>query len=351
MRRDRLIVDERVCWGTGLFALDIIVEGQIGEKHPTSAGGSCCNILAILAWLGWKVYPLAARANDPAGLILWNDLSDLGLATSHLEVSSVFKTPVIVEYLRRNGQDLPVHRFDFVCPFCRTWFPRFRGITLEAASRIRRDLPVPSVFVFDRVTPAALALASEARDQKALVIFDISARQESKLLMRALELSHVVKWASGNVDLTAEQKAGQGASLLIETMGVKGLQFSLPSKASAARKWKRLPAFNLGQAIDTVGAGDWFTAGLAYSLQWDGIGTDSLSGVEYALQFSQALAAVSTLFVGARGVMYRLSPKQATSLVAQALGGDSISLVVRSEWGGRSCDIRKTCTRCLANTL
>ena len=42
-----------VCVGSGFVALDI-VQGESGSFAAT--GGSCGNVMAILAWLGWSAH-------------------------------------------------------------------------------------------------------------------------------------------------------------------------------------------------------------------------------------------------------------------------------------------------------
>ena len=52
--------------GTGLVALDVLLNGDI--EHPRLyAGGTCGNVLTILAWLGWSAFPAARVGADDAG--------------------------------------------------------------------------------------------------------------------------------------------------------------------------------------------------------------------------------------------------------------------------------------------
>ena len=68
------------CVGTGLIALDIIrnaVENMATESR--FAGGSCGNVLAILAFFGWEASAVGRIGDDPAGRELVADLGAWGV--------------------------------------------------------------------------------------------------------------------------------------------------------------------------------------------------------------------------------------------------------------------------------
>src|SRR5437879_1248419 len=52
--------------GTGLIALDVVVGPQPGAAPRCWAGGTCGNVLTILAYFGWRSYPAATLGNDVA---------------------------------------------------------------------------------------------------------------------------------------------------------------------------------------------------------------------------------------------------------------------------------------------
>ena len=52
------------CWGVGFVAMDVVdVEGD----RFAAVGGSCGNVMAILAWLGWTARPIARLGGDATG--------------------------------------------------------------------------------------------------------------------------------------------------------------------------------------------------------------------------------------------------------------------------------------------
>src|SRR6516165_2186734 len=65
--------------GIRLVVLDVIVSAQPGAPTRCRAGGTCGNVLAALAYLGWTSYPIARLGDDPAGRALANDLARWGV--------------------------------------------------------------------------------------------------------------------------------------------------------------------------------------------------------------------------------------------------------------------------------
>ena len=55
-----------VCLGSGLIALDVIYDGR-GSDPFFLAGGSCCNVLVILSYLGWDSFPLVRLGAESRG--------------------------------------------------------------------------------------------------------------------------------------------------------------------------------------------------------------------------------------------------------------------------------------------
>ena len=68
-----------ICFGTGLVALDIILNGNPNAIPKLMTGGSCGNVLTILAFLGWRSFPIARLSNKYSSEILIRDLTDLNV--------------------------------------------------------------------------------------------------------------------------------------------------------------------------------------------------------------------------------------------------------------------------------
>src|SRR5438445_330736 len=52
-----------VAVGVGRLTLDVIVRGD--EAARSQAGGTCGNVMADLAYLGWQAYPLTDLGDEP----------------------------------------------------------------------------------------------------------------------------------------------------------------------------------------------------------------------------------------------------------------------------------------------
>ena len=52
-----LAVQTPVVVGTGLVALDIVINSDVHRPPQLWAGGTCGNVLTILSYLGWHAYP------------------------------------------------------------------------------------------------------------------------------------------------------------------------------------------------------------------------------------------------------------------------------------------------------
>src|SRR6185503_15644439 len=53
-----------IAFGTGLIALDLILDSRDSGKAAVAAGGTCGNVLAILAFFGWESHAVARLGGD-----------------------------------------------------------------------------------------------------------------------------------------------------------------------------------------------------------------------------------------------------------------------------------------------
>lgn len=74
--------------GSGIYNLDTIVVRDYPEwprlrpftdnVYLEEVGGTCGNVMSILAWLGWDAKPLACLDDSPEGLKITEDLKRFG---------------------------------------------------------------------------------------------------------------------------------------------------------------------------------------------------------------------------------------------------------------------------------
>lgn len=293
-----------ICVGTGLITLDLVVSEEISIPFLVSAGGSCGNVMAILAYLGWESVPVARLKNDGPSAQIINDLKLFNVNTEFIERDSTGETPVIVEHLSKTANGDSNHHYKRKCPFCDSRFARYKHILAKKSRNILDSLPDYDVFYFDRVSRGALILAEYCKDREGLVVFEPSFVGRAHLFKEALEVSDIVKFADDRMGEKSQSIAEKANGLVIETKGNDGLRYTY---SSTNTEWTRLSAHNIPEIKDTAGAGDWFTAGLIDKL---GRGAPSSfleaseNHIAEALSYGQQLASESCAFVGPRGLMY-----------------------------------------------
>ena len=88
--------------GTGLLALDVVVGADPNAPLRFWAGGTCGNVLAILAYLGWDAYPIARLNGDVASRRVRADLSHWGVHLDWTSCAPTSPTPIVVHIMRVN---------------------------------------------------------------------------------------------------------------------------------------------------------------------------------------------------------------------------------------------------------
>ena len=348
--------------GAGLVALDIIINN--GAQTPIfSAGGTCGNVLAGLSFLGWESTAISRAGMDLAGGILIQDLLDNGVNIEHITQEEKLGTPRIVERLNSNGV-YAKHSFLLRCPTCHAYLPRFRSPRLEVIDDfIGKKCLNPEVYLFDRVTPATLKLAKNYREAGALIFFEPINLKNTDGLERALNLSHIVKYAGDESEKRFEKLGnGQimkkirsfGPALVIQTLGKYGLSFINGKK----RKPQYRESFEINRIYDSCGAGDWCTVGFLFYLQelardnnvrlLETLASNAL--INYALSFGQILASLSCMFIGARGLSSSMKPKDIIRIVHTHLKkGHKINLPIDKYFSGNRISLTPTSER-IANS-
>jgi fructokinase len=316
-------------FGTGLIALDLVMGAEEDSPIRNFAGGTCGNVLSIMAYLGWEAYPIARMNGDPASQRVRADMRKWGVQLKFAGCTPTSHTPIVIQQIKRGRDGVPRHRFVWACPHCGQWLPGYKAVTLNAVEKILPDLASASVFFMDRLSPAALVLAEEAAKKGALVFFEPSAKSDEKLLGQALKLAHVIKYADQRLDSLGKLiETSPSLRLEVQTMGEKGLRYRhrLAKKFSS---WLYLDAIKAPVLADTCGSGDWCTAGILSTVTEDGVAgllSAGASGIREGLRYGQALAAWNCGFEGARGGMYALDRKAFDRQISALLEGEEYDL-------------------------
>jgi sugar/nucleoside kinase (ribokinase family) len=337
----RPATNEPACIGIGFVAADI-VEGSTEEF--VAAGGSCGNVLAILAWLGWKSVPVTRMGQDWAANVIRKDFEALGVDDTFLSKERAIQTPIVIQRFVQDKSGKRVHRFSLACPECGGWLPRYRASTLGQATEVTSSKIVPKVLYMDRVSPAALRLATWAKERGALIVFEPSSIADERPFQRTVDVCHVLKFSHDRLGHVRDLRETQGPKIIVETCAEEGLRVRWRGR------WTELSAFQTPRFLDGAGAGDWCTAGLIHGLGSGGanvLETLQKPRLLAALRFGQALAAVNCGYEGARGAMMAMTRAQLAKRLMTLTSKQPEQEAVQDEPAGRDVAIpKKLCGSC-----
>ena len=316
-------------YGTGLIALDVVLGTDPKMPIRSWAGGTCGNVLALLAFLGWSAFPIARMNMDIASKSVRADLKSIGVSLDYIHSTPSTHTPIVVQEIKKGPNGTSKHRFLWSCPNCGKYLPSYRAITVKMAEGLTDSLVAPSVFFFDRISRGALDLASRAADSGAAIVFEPSAQSSDKLLSDAVSIAHIVKYADERVANVPGAMTPNTSTLLeVQTLGSRGLRYR-HRIGHGVSNWIHLDAIVAPRVADTCGAGDWCTAGLIAKLCTNGrtgLQNATERDVHSALRFGQSLASWSCGFEGARGGMYVVDRNTLESYISRLLNGGVQSL-------------------------
>ncbi|MEX0802930.1 MAG: carbohydrate kinase family protein [Candidatus Binatia bacterium] len=298
----------------GFFALDIVF--GIDDPVPRLyAGGTCGNVLAGLAFLGWEASPIARLAHDVAGDFVQQDLEQWGVNTKLLRLAPLAATPIVLEKIHLSKNGIPLHRFLWNCPDCSSYFPAFRAVLRTQVEYVKEAMTCPNVFFVDRVSRSTIELARHFGKKGSLIYFEPSAAGDGKLFREMLQVCDVLKYSAQRARSFSELLREHRAHLEIETLGEDGLRFRTRNSFGS---WCSVPACEV-KVKDAAGAGDWTSVGLISALFAKGkcgLGTASKQDIASALEHAQAAAALNCQFEGSRGAMYYLTRSRFIQAVA-----------------------------------
>lgn len=338
--------------GSGLVALDVVVNKSSGDEVQWYAGGTCGNVLTILSFLGWRAKPVSRLKGDLPSEWLLEDLEEWGVDTSLISTSEDGSTPVIIQNIRETADGKRSHSFSLRCPCCGAYLPNYKSILGNKASELAETVGHHQVYFFDRVSRGTLTLAKASSDLGALVVFEPSGVGDPRLFEEAWSLAHVVKYSNERLrdiaDLDLRASVRDNLLLEIETLGDSGLRYRSRLKQASTRGWKSLKAIAATTVRDTAGSGDWCTAGAIHKLArggQNGFRKVAKERLVDALRYGQALATWNCGFEGARAGMYNVTKPQFERQIRKLLSGKSIHRPV-DEQAPAADDLRRVCPTC-----
>ena len=313
-----------IIYGTGFVGLDVVVD-RITGVESMFAGGTCGNVLTILAFLGWQSIPIARLAEDAAGDLVREDLARWGVKLDQIGLEPKSATPIVIEEIYKNRVGLPKHRYVWTCPDCGGYLPQYRPVLSRTVSSLSVK-HASQAFFFDRVSRGAVDLAKKFADEGAVIVFEPSGSSDPRLFREASRICHILKYSSQRVRAFADLLKSSKALIEIETLGDDGLRYRTRLPFADGYSWKNLPPFQVEHVKDAAGSGDWCSAGLLFKIA--GQGQEQLSKttpelLEQALQFGQALAAWNCAFPSARGGMHAMSRSAILKAVERIIAGSA----------------------------
>ncbi len=300
--------NELICVGTGLVALDVILNGSPSTPAKLCAGGSCGNVMSILAFLGWNSKPIARFSNNNAAKNIFEDLENFKVDTSLISLSDDGATPIIIHRILKDKLGNAKHKFEFKIPNTNTWLPSYKPVLGSAVSTLTLKQSTTNVFYFDRISRSSIDLAKFYKNKGALIFFEPSSFIENNQFKECLEIADIIKYSSDRISNYSQLFPNPIVELEIETLGKEGLKYR--RKSNKNQDWKSISSFEINNVLDSAGAGDWCTAGIINELGAEGINSfvnlDDIA-IEKALMIGQAFGGVNCRYDGARGVMYNMN--------------------------------------------
>lgn len=290
------------CLGAGTFPLDNLQEknGKDVKTIYQHVGGTCGNVMSILAWMGWHTLPAARLDDSETGLLIKADLESYGCDTRFVSNTPDGGTTIldIIHKIGRDGKQKTAYM-----PHSPRGgrFVNHRFWTLKQAQALFDSLEEMSdVFFFDRCAPGNILLAQLFHERGVLVYYEPNEPVDRNFL-RAVEVSDIVKFSNEkHPDVSFTE--GFTDKLFIQTMNEKGLRFKL-----RAEGWITIPPEHNPHAVDGEGAGDWTTSafinemGHHHMLTFDKI---HLPNTWNCLQEAQRVASKSVSYIGAKGLIH-----------------------------------------------
>ena len=290
--------------GSGIYNLDAILVRDYPawpQMRPFTdrpvieeVGGTCGNVMSILAHLGWDALPEASLDDSQEGRKIAEDLRRYGCDCRYVTNTPAGGTTILRCLHKKDVDGNNAMGFRASSPGSR--FPKrhFLRARDEAPAFVASLEEAPSVYFFDEPAAGHRYIAKALRDKGSLIYFEPSGGLTPAKL-EAASLSDIVKVSDEN---WPDVEALRSVPLLIQTLGGKGVRFSL-----RGGDWATLPPVPCGKVVDTEGAGDWTSAAFINELFEGGFrGMDSLTGEEVSRALSEAQKAAS------RSIGY-MSPK------------------------------------------
>lgn len=297
----------------GSVSLDLVTDSRGSQLAKGAVGNSGANIAIRLAHAGWDVEFITLIGRDDPGRLVLTDLQRWGVGTRGVIARSNYRTPLVFQIDDGRGSESLLKG----CPQCMR--PRRSRIKLPERSEIPLVL---SAFIDECdviLTDIAHGPSCEIfESSSALRWYEASLFETTDQEMtRLAEHSDVLKCSAEEYAFYERAFQHEPSSLLLKiiTDGSSGAWFSTRDNHNDWTGCKNIASDTSPLVIDTIGAGDAFTANVVDSIKTrSAIG--SASTIRNALLEANRKAARACEFVGARGDLGAVGAHQASPWIA-----------------------------------
>ena len=293
------VIMEKTIIGTGVFNLDIIVVREyplwpamrpfVEKEVLQEVGGTCGNVMCMLATMGWKVLPVACLDDSAEGWKITEDLKMFGCDCTYVSNTPDGGTSLLRCTHKKDADGNHVMSVRAGSPggsrFPKRHFLRARD---EAPAFLAALKSAPAVFFFDDPAAGNRALARGLKERGALVYFEPS-KVASNAELEAVGLSDIIKLLDENVPDVFFADAFPD-KVFIQTMGPYGVKIK-----EKGGDWYAIEGVKNDAVVDAEGAGDTFTSAFINAIA-DG------KTVADAAKEAMTMASRSVGFLGSKGL-------------------------------------------------
>lgn len=244
--------------GAGFSGLDIIK----AEYDYILPGGTCANVLTVLASMGWSASLLKAHYDDPWNSYVNSSLNKIGVEIVEYK-NSQYAVPRVIQV-----NTAGCHFYYTVCPKCNKKLLLIDLPTKNITKRIESEIKESNFLFYDRISSGIKSMIDIASSNSVWAFYEPNSSRSYRQLCNNAAAADIVKFSAERISLKIGTTLKEELSsinhktkLIITTLGNKGVAYTLKDENHQFSEWYSIDAVSIANTGDTSGAGDWLTAG------------------------------------------------------------------------------------------